>query len=169
MRRGNQLFCSAMPKQDRPLLSGYLESLAAVENRGDAREESFYPTLVGLLAGWAERAGLRDLHVTTIPRKTDGCSLDFQIWRGRHHLVGYIEAKRLSADLDDEEQGEQVKRYLKTFPNLILTNFRELRLYRNNVRIARVTIAASWPPRLALGEKESTRREAELSALLKRF
>ncbi|MEA2558928.1 MAG: hypothetical protein QOH06_432 [Acidobacteriota bacterium] len=144
-----------MPKQDLPLLPGYLESLAAVEDRGDAREESFYPTLVGLLTRWAERAGLRDLHVTTIPRKTEGCSLDFQVWRGRHHLIGYIEAKRPSADLDREEQGAQVQRYRKTFPNLILTNFRELRLYRNGLPVSRAKISA--------------RRETELSALLKRF
>ncbi|HWN41175.1 MAG TPA: type ISP restriction/modification enzyme [Thermoanaerobaculia bacterium] len=138
-----------------------------MENRGDAREESFYPTLVGLLTQWAAHAGLRDVHVTTIPRKTEGCSLDFQVWRGRHHLVGYIEAKRLSADLDYEEKSKQLKRYLDTFPNLILTNFRELRLYRNKVQVARVTISASWPPRL--GERELARREAELSALFKRF
>lgn len=144
-----------MPKQDRSFLSGYLESLAAVEDRGDAREESFYPTLVGLLTRWAELAGPRDLHVTTIPRKTEGCNLDFQVWRGRHHLVGYIEAKRPSADLDREEEGAQVQRYRKTFRNLILTNFRELRLYRNGHLVSRVTVSA--------------RRETELSALLKRF
>lgn len=154
-----------MPKQDRSFLSGYLESLAAVEDRGDAREESFYPTLVELLT----RFGPRDLHVTTIPRKTGGCSLDFQVWRGRDRLVGYIEAKRPSANLDRAEAGEQVRRYLETFPNLVLTNFRELRLYRNKVRIARVTLAASWPPRFPLGERETARREGELSALLKRF
>jgi len=158
-----------MPKSERSLLSGYLESLAAVEDRGDAREESFYPTLVGLLTHWAERAGVRDLHVTTIPRKSNGCSLDFQVWRGRDRLVGYIEAKRPSADLDRAETSEQVRRYLETFPNLVLTNFREVRLYRNKVRIARVTIAASWPPRLPLGERETSRRESELSALLERF
>ena len=154
-----------MPKQDRSLLQGYLESLSAVEERGDAREESFYPTLVELL----RRAGPGDLHVTTIPRKAHGCSLDFQVWRGRDRLAGYIEAKRPSADLDREERSEQVQRYLETFPNLVLTNFRELRLYRKKVRVARVAIAASWPPRLPLGERESARKEAELSALLKRF
>lgn len=160
-----------MPRQDRPsgsLLSGYLERLAAVEDRGDAREESFYPTLVGLLNRWARGRG-RDIHVTTIPRKAQGCSLDFQVWRGRHELAGYIEAKRPSANLDREEAGEQVKRYLDAFPNLILTNFREVRLYRNGARIARVVIAAAWPPRLPLGERELARREAELSALLGRF
>ncbi|HWM95136.1 MAG TPA: type ISP restriction/modification enzyme [Thermoanaerobaculia bacterium] len=163
-----------MPRRQRSdesgiLLSGYLERLAAVEGRGDAREESFYPTLVDLITRWAERSGLREVHVTTIPRKTRGCSLDFQVWRDRHRLAGYIEAKRPSADLDREERSEQVQRYRNTFPNLILTNFRELRLYRNGLRIARVAVAGSWPPRLPLGERETTRREAELSALLKRF
>lgn len=154
-----------MPKHGRSLLQEYLERLAAVEERGDAREESFYPTLVELL----RRAGPSDLHVTTIPRKAHGCSLDFQVWRGRDRLAGYIEAKRLSADLDKEEQSEQVRRYLRTFPNLVLTNFREIRLYRKEVRIARVAISASWPPRLPLGEREAARKESELAALLKRF
>jgi hypothetical protein len=159
-----------MPKQPRSILAGYLESLAAVEVRGDAREESFYPSLVELLT----RCGPPDLHVTTIPRKSEGCSLDFQVWRGRHRLAGYIEAKRPSADLERAEESEQVRRYRRTFPNLLLTNFRELRLYRNDVRIARVVLAGSWPVRLPLGERETAwrqtaRREAELSALLKRF
>lgn len=139
-----------MAKQGRSFLSAYLESLAAVEGRGDAREESFYPTLVELLSHF----GPRDLHVTTIPRKIDGCSLDFQVWRGRR-LAGYIEAKRPSADLDREEKSKQLKRYLDTFPNLILTNFRELRLYRDGALVSRATV--------------SPRREMELSALLKRF
>ena len=159
-----------MPKHCSRLIPGYLESLAAVEERDDAREESFYPALAGLLTEWAQRAGLRDLHVTTIPRKTGGCSLDFQVWRGRHHLVGYIEAKRLTADLDREERSGQVRRYRQTFPNLILTNFRELRLYRNGLPVCRVTIAGSWPPRLPRGRgREIAGKEAELSALLERF
>jgi hypothetical protein len=154
---------------ERSLLSGYLERLAAVEERGDAREESFYPTLVELLTRWAERAGRQDVHVTTIPRKTRGCNLDFQVWRGRHHLVGYVEAKRPSEGLDGAEASEQVERYRKTFPNLMLTNFRELRLYRHGAPAGRAVISGAWPPRLPLGTREAVRGEAELRPLLERF
>jgi hypothetical protein len=39
------------------------------------------------------------------------------------HIVGYIEAKDPSTEnLDSIETTEQRKRYLATFPNLILTN-----------------------------------------------
>jgi hypothetical protein len=157
------------------LVSSYLERLLATEERGDAREESFYPALVALLAEWAGRNGRRDVHVTTIPRKTRGSCLDFQVWQG-HRLVGYVEAKRPGMELREAVAKNQVKRYVATFPNLILTNFRELRLFRNGEVVARAALASGWPPRLsagaagaagAVGKLEA--REAELSELLELF
>ncbi|MDO8095103.1 MAG: N-6 DNA methylase, partial [Candidatus Brocadiales bacterium] len=57
------------------------------------------------------------------------------------HIIGYIEAKApITEHLDQVETTEQLKRYLKTFPNLILTNFLEFRLYRNGEQIERVSI-----------------------------
>ncbi len=44
-------------------------------------------------------------------------------------------------NLDHIEQSEQLKRYRHTFPNLILTNFFEFRLYRNGSLIDRVLVA----------------------------
>lgn len=149
------------------LLPEYLERLAATEERGDAREESFYPALADLLTRWAAQAGREGVHVTTIPRKTRDCCLDFQVWRGPHRLVGYIEAKRPAADLDAAEESGQLRRYRETFPNLVLTNFRELRLYRQGQRVARATIPGLRPPRWRSGDMAAA--EAELSALLERF
>lgn len=152
------------------LLPGYLERLAATEERGDAREESFYPAMVDLLTQWAQHAGREAVHVTTIPRKTRDCCLDFQVWRGPHRLVGYIEAKRPATDLDVAEESAQVERYRKIFPNLILTNFRELRLYRHGQQVARALISGppgSWSPRLK--SRDTAAAEADLSTLLERF
>ncbi len=119
------------PSGEHTPLRTYLRSLAATEQCGDAREESFYPCLRDLLLDHAERTGRRGAAVTVIPRKTAECLLDFQVWSGPHQVAGYVEAKRPGTDLDRAAQSAQVRRYLATFPNLILTDFYELRLYRN--------------------------------------
>src|SRR6185295_4546599 len=127
----------------------YLERIFETERRGDAREESFYPHLLDLFEWYREERGRRDLGVTLIPRKTRDCLLDFQVRRGER-IAGYVEAKRPSADLDPIAESEQVRRYRDTFPNLLLTNFRELRLYRQGklAQRAHVSALADGPERL---------------------
>jgi hypothetical protein len=113
----------------REVLLLYLDRIHDAERRGESREESFYPHLLDLFEWYAEERGLADLRVTLIPRKTEECLLDFQIWRGER-IAGYVEAKRPGTNLDSIEGSEQLQRYRRTFPNLLLTNFREFRLYR---------------------------------------
>ncbi len=114
------------------IFSPYLQGLAAVNRQGDAREESFYPVLKDMLEQMAQSAGKAHVHVTTLPRPTEGCNPDFRLWNGKDRIVGYIEAKQPGEErLDIIEDSEQLKRYRSTFPNLILTNFLEFRLYRN--------------------------------------
>jgi hypothetical protein len=141
-----------LPPQPRELLHGYLDRIAGTERRGEAREESFYPHLKWLFEGYAEHRGWRDLDVMILPRKTQDCLFDFQVRRGER-IVGYIEAKRLGTDLGGVDGSPQLKRYRAAFPNLLLTNFRELRLYRGDTMAARADVAslASGPePVLAL-------------------
>lgn len=121
-------------------LDVYLRSLAEAEWRGDAREESFYPCLRDLLLAHAETTGRKGAAVTVIPRKTAECLLDFQVWQGPHQVAGYVEAKRPGTDLDQAAKSPQVRRYLATFPNLILTDFSELRLYRNGQAAGRAVV-----------------------------
>ncbi len=116
------------------MLKSYLKKIYEIANRGDAREESYYSTLEGLLKGYTESVDKRNIHVTTLPKKTEAGNPDFRIWDGTQHIVGYIEAKAPTVEnLDSVEDSEQLKRYRHTFPNLILTNFLEFRLYRNGV------------------------------------
>ncbi|MBI4726670.1 DNA methyltransferase, partial [candidate division TA06 bacterium] len=84
---------------------------------------------------------LYETAVTTLPKKTDAGNPDFRIWDGQHDIIGYIEAKEPAKDnLDVIETTGQLKRYLHTFPNLILTNFLEFRLYRNGECIDTVQV-----------------------------
>ena len=121
--------------EPREVLLLYLDRVFETERRGEAREESFYPHLLDLFEWYGEHRGLRDLRVTMIPRKTQSCLLDFQVRRGER-IVGYVEAKRPGTDLGPVSEEEQVRRYRRTFPNLLVTNFREVRLYRDDTLAA---------------------------------
>jgi type I restriction-modification system DNA methylase subunit len=124
------------------MLKTYLKSLYDAAQAGDAREESYYSSLERLFNAYAVDKKLKNIHVTTLPKKTDAGNPDFRIWDGQHDIIGYIEAKEPTKDnLDVIETTEQLKRYRHTFPNLILTNFLEFRLYRNGECIDTVQIA----------------------------
>jgi hypothetical protein len=99
--------------------------------RGDATEESFYSALESLLIECSNSTNKKDIQITPLPKKTDAGNPDFRIWDGKRKIVGYIEAKALEKNLDEVEKTEQICRYSATFPNFILTNFIEFRLYKN--------------------------------------
>ncbi|MBW1796390.1 MAG: N-6 DNA methylase, partial [Deltaproteobacteria bacterium] len=124
------------------MLKSYLKKIFKIANQGDAREESYYSTLEVLLKEVAQSFGKRKIHITTLPKTTEAGNPDFRVWDGKQHIVGYIEAKAPTVDnLDPIEHSEQLKRYIHTFPNLILTNFFEFRLYRNGLPVNKTLIA----------------------------
>lgn len=125
-----------VPVEPREALLLYQDRLFETERRGEAREESFYPHLLDLFEWFGEHRGLRDLRVTMIPRKTQSCLLDFQVRRGAR-IAGYVEAKRPGTALEGIAESDQILRYRRTFPNLLLTNFREFWLYRGDDFVAR--------------------------------
>jgi uncharacterized protein (UPF0332 family) len=128
-----------------PMLKNYLTNIHEITARGDATEQSYYSLIEGLMLEYAESIGNKKVKVTTIPQKTDAGNPDFRIWDGKQHIVGYIEAKAPTIeDLDRIESSEQLKRYRSTFPNLILTNFLEFRLYRNGELTDKVLIGRPY-------------------------
>jgi hypothetical protein len=108
----------------------YLDALFELARRGDAREESHYPALKDLLNTLAKAQGYV-IQVTMLPKPTEGGSPDFRIWDGSYQVIGYVEAKPPGTRLDTVEDSDQLRRYRHTFPNLILTDFYEFRLYRD--------------------------------------
>jgi predicted helicase len=151
------------------MLKEYLKKIADTSNRGDAREESYYPVLKDLFDGYCSAIGKKNVHVTVLPKKTEAGNPDFRIWDGKQHITGYIEAKDPSVEnLDRIEDTEQLKRYLHTFPNLILTNFLEFRLYRNGTLTDKALIG-----RPVILKKLKTappvEKEKELLQLLEKF
>ncbi len=123
------------------LLEQYLKNLTNTFQRGDAREESYYTNLDELIKKMAAILKVKNIDITILPKKTEAGNPDFRIWDGKNQIIGYIEAKDPSVgNLDYIESTEQLKRYCSTFPNVILTNFYEFRLYRDGQRIAQVMI-----------------------------
>jgi hypothetical protein len=127
------------------MLKAYLKSMSEIAARGDAREESFYSALEALLQEFPQRTERRHIHITTLPKKTEAGNPDFRVWDGKQHIVGYVEAKAPGfEDLNIIEDTEQLRRYLHTFPNLILTNFYEFRLYRNGELTDKVLVGRPY-------------------------
>jgi len=151
------------------MLKSYLKRIFEVSKRGDAREESYYSCLEELLKSYADSINKKQIHVTTLPRKTYAGNPDFRVWDGKQSIVGYIEAKQpAEKNLLEIEHTEQLKRYLKTFPNLILTNFFEFRLYCDGHLIDKVQIARPYVIH-KLGTIPPIEKEQEFYNLIERF
>jgi predicted helicase len=153
----------------RSLFKNYLKDLSNTYQHGDAREESYYNHLSTLIKELAETLQFKNIDVTSLPKKTEAGNPDFRIWDGKNHITGYIEAKDPSnTNLDIIETSEQLKRYCSTFPNVILTNYYEFRLYRNGERIKEVMIGR---PILArkLQAPPPVENSAELKELFETF
>ncbi|MEA3356579.1 MAG: N-6 DNA methylase [Candidatus Bipolaricaulota bacterium] len=122
-----------------------------------------------MLINYAHETNQQEVQVTTLPKQTEAGNPDFRVWDGNQHVIGYIEAKPPTGKhLQSISETEQLQRYRSTFPNLILTNFFEFRLYRNgelidSAQIARPFVAAE------LGGVPPVENANEGLALLERF
>ena len=123
------------------MIETYIKKVASSTVQGDAREESYYGNFANFLESFAEETGKKHIQITTLPKKTEAGNPDFRVWDGKQQIVGYIEAKKPGENLDLIEDSEQLKRYRSTFPNLILTDFYEFRLYRNGNLFDKVLLA----------------------------
>lgn len=133
------------------LFKEYLNQIYQRIEKGDAREESFYSALERLILAYGRSVG-KKTDVTVLPKKSEAGQPDFRVWDGESKITGYIEAKAPSTKfLDEIESTNQLKRYLEAYPNILLTNFFEFRLYRNGVlwdkpvKISDYSLAKSIP------------------------
>lgn len=149
-------------------LNNYIERMAEIMQRGDAREETYYPSLETLITSLAEELNQNDVDVTTLPKRTEAGNPDFRVWDGRHQVTGYIEAKQPDTDLNKIAETEQLKRYRGTFPNVILTDFFEFRLYKDGELVDKVSIGRPFVAE-KLGENPPLENVDEFLELLKQF
>ncbi len=141
------------------MIKDYLKEIIKTTTQGDAREESYYPHLSNFLSDYGLDIVKKNTHITILPKQTEAGNPDFRVWDGMQKIVGYVEAKKPGENLDVIENSEQLKRYRKTFPNLILTDFYEFRLYRNGeltdkTFVARAALAVKGIPPPVENEEE---------------
>lgn len=124
-----------MPDQ----LKHYLQKIEQALRAGNATEHTHRPTLKAL------REAL-DLSMTATnePKRIACGAPDYVVTRDGL-IVGYIEAKDVGKSLAETERTSQMKRYLRSLENLILTDYLEFRWYVNGEAGQTASLARPGP------------------------
>lgn len=104
----------------------YLEAIDRALRYGNATEHTYR----GFLKGLIEARANGEAEATNEPKRVKCGAPDYIVARKKDRLtLGYIEAKDVGIDLNEVEKSEQLKRYLQHLPNLLLTDYLEVRWY----------------------------------------
>jgi len=141
----------------------YLQEIFSKSKSGEAGERTYYPVLEELLKSLKEGS-----QIIVEPRKSSVGIPDFKVQTENNLLIGYVEAKDLGRDLDRLNKGEQeqIEKYKKEYPKLIITNFTEFRLFENGEQVDLVVI--TQPVTIKLGTPVLD-NEGRASGLFERF
>ncbi len=119
------------------VLRNYLAKVQQAYQAGNATEHTHRPTLKALV-----ETIFPGMTATNEPKRVACGAPDFII-TNKQTPLGYIETKDIGVSLDKTEHTDQMKRYLGSLANLILTDYLEFRWYvagqhRATARLARV-------------------------------
>jgi hypothetical protein len=118
-------------------ITEYLAALRNALRAGDTTERSHYHALKRLL----ESLQLR-ITATIEPKGIECGAPDFVIRRAPGPVtIGYGEAKDVGKSLDEAERSEQLKRYRRNLPNVILTDYLQFRWYVGDERRSTARLA----------------------------
>ena len=119
-------------------IRAYLRSVRDTRATGHATEHSYRPACAELI----ETLGGGGTKALNEPSQVKCGAPDFIV---EHNGVpiGHIECKDVGVNLDNAERSDQLKRYRRGLPNLILTDYLEFRWYvegelRESARIGRL-------------------------------
>jgi predicted helicase len=126
-----------------PSLRSYVRDIERTYRLGNATEHSYRSHLKQLI-----EALTPGIVATNEPRRIACGAPDLIITRGQTPL-GYIETKDVGISLEQVERSEQMKRYLGSLANLILTDYVEFRWYvagqpRMSASRAKVNKKGAW-------------------------
>ena len=113
-----------MEKTSATAFQNYYKELSATWNTGLATEHSYRPALKRLI----ESIGGRGTDAVNEPTHVDCGAPDF-IVRRNGVPIGHVECKDVGANLSQIANTDQLKRYRKSLPNLLLTDYLEFRWY----------------------------------------
>ena len=115
----------------------YLAKIDREFKTGKATEHTHRPALKDLIESLAP-----GVQATNEPKRVECGAPDF-ILRRDGLSIGYVETKDLGKSLDEAEDSNQLERYKKSLPNLILTDYLEFRWFvdgqlRDSARLGRI-------------------------------
>ncbi len=138
----------------------YLAALAANVAHGDATEHTHRPAFKAFIEALA-----KDITATNEPKAVQGGAPDFSVIRGAAKL-GIVETKDVGSDLDEIERSEQLTRYRKAFPNLVLTDYLEFRWYVDGKLRLKASLGKREKKKLEIDPQSAPEVEALLRAFL---
>lgn len=116
-------------------LQKYIEDVQKQFKTGIAREHAYRPALKTLIEDlMPEVTAIND------PAHIKCGAPDFILQR-RNLEVGYMEAKDVGIDLSKTEKTDQLKRYLESLDNLVLTDYLEFRFFLRGEKVEVIRIA----------------------------
>jgi predicted helicase len=118
------------------LIDEYLRGIRSEFTTGKATEHSYRPSLKKFIETFEK--GVKAINE---PKQEECGAPDFIIQK-KQAPIGYIECKDVKWALDPTEKTEQVKRYLTSLNNFILTNNLEFRYYAQGER--KMTVPVAW-------------------------
>jgi len=145
------------------MFNTYLQKVFAKAKTGVAGERTYYPVLEELLKKYCEGSEI----IIEAKRSAVGIP-DFKVENAKKLLVGYIEAKDLGRDLDklSKTEQDQLEKYKKEYPKLIVTNFIEFRLFANGDLVDSVIITQPITLKIGIPALDN---EGRIKGIFERF
>ena len=116
-------------------LKEYISNLTKHYNSKIATEHSYRGSLEDLI-----KFLVSNVSVTNEPKR-QACGAPDYIIAKNEIPIAYIEAKDIGVNLDVIEKTEQIKRYIQSLDNIILTDYLDFRLFVDGVKVYSVNIA----------------------------
>ena len=117
-------------------INDYLKQVKQRFKSGISTEHTYRSDLQVLL-----NSLVQGVTVTNEPKRQK-CGAPDYIIQKKEVPLGYIEAKDIGIDLDKIEKANQIKRYLGSLDNLILTDYLEFRFYKYSKKVKTIQIAS---------------------------
>ncbi|GAA8000724.1 DNA methyltransferase [Helicobacter pylori] len=153
------------------MLKEYLESIKDITP--EKNELTHRPSLYNLLKGLKDDFN-KEFKIEHEPKRDQGSQPDFRVsFQGLN--IGYIENKRVGADLRkivESEKSDQILKYLELNPNLMLTNYLNFMWVgkdENNAPLIKKEISVASLDELSKPLKPNPQTERDLIELFKSF
>ncbi|MBF0228547.1 MAG: N-6 DNA methylase [Desulfamplus sp.] len=117
-------------------INQYLKQVKQRFAAGISTEHSYRSDLQVLLSNL-----VKGITVTNEPKRQK-CGAPDYIIQNKEVPLGYIEAKDIGIDLNKTERTDQMKRYLASLDNLILTDYLQFRFYKYGSKVSEIKIAS---------------------------